>query len=75
MTHAWRIVYGEDEIDALLPEDRLRRKRLADLALVKFVVIATQVETVSRGRWVEVPARCTVVMDHLKDPVVESMAR
>lgn len=67
---AWRSVHGEDDIEALLPEDGLRRIRLPDMARVRFTVVAGGF-TDELPRWNLLPDRATVIFGRLEEPVVE----
>jgi predicted glutamine amidotransferase len=67
---AWRAVRGEADIEALLPEDGLRRIRLPDMARVRFTLVAGGF-TDELPRWNLLPDRATVVFGRLEEPVVE----
>jgi glutamine amidotransferase len=67
---AFRPVRGENDIEALLPEDGLRRRRLPDMARVRFTVIATGLSEPRPG-WTKMPERSTVVLGRLDEPVVD----
>ncbi len=67
---AWRSVHGEEDIEALLPEDGLRRIRLPDMARVRFTVVAGGFLD-ELPRWKMLPDRATVVFGRLEEPVVE----
>ncbi len=68
----YRVVLGESDIEALLPEDGLRRRRLPDLARVRFTIIGAQFEETPPAGWILVPDHSTVVLSRLDEPVVES---
>lgn len=69
---AYRVVLGHQDIEALLPEDALRRSRLPDLARVRFTIIASDFEGLGRS-WTPVPDRSTVVLTRHDEPVIESL--
>lgn len=68
---AFRPVRGENDIEALLPEDGLRRRRLPDMARVRFTIIATGLSEPRPG-WTKMPQRSTVVLGRLDEPVVDT---
>lgn len=68
---AYRHVRGENDIEALFPEDGLRRRRLPDMARVRFTIIASGVKETGAG-WTKLPERSTVVLGRLDEPVVET---
>jgi len=67
---AYRVVSGQNDIEALLPDDGLRRRRLPDLALVRFTILATGFPEPKPG-WTTLPDRSTVQLGRLEEPVVE----
>jgi len=68
---AFRLVHGENDIDALLPEDALRNRRLVDMARVRFTIIASGL-TEPRVGWSLLPTPCTITTSRLDEPMVES---
>ena len=68
---AYRPIRGENDIEALFPEDGLRRRRLPDMARVRFTIIASGVTEPGPG-WTKMPERSTVVLGRLDEPVVET---
>ena len=68
---AYRPVSGENDIEALLPEDGLRRRRLPDMARVRFTIVASGLSEPRYG-WTKMPERSTVVLGRLDEPVVDT---
>lgn len=68
---AYRPVRGENDIEALLPEDGMRRRRLPDMALVRFNIVISGL-TEARHGWTKMPERSTVVLGRLEEPVVDT---
>lgn len=68
---AYRVISGQNDIEALLPDDGLRRRRLPDLALVRFTILASGFPEPKPG-WTTLPDRSTVLLGRLDEPVVET---
>ncbi|MCU0690616.1 MAG: class II glutamine amidotransferase [Polyangiaceae bacterium] len=68
---AFRVIHGSEDIEALLPDDGLRRRRLPDMARVRFTILASEVPEPRPG-WTLLPDRSTVVLGRLDEPVVET---
>lgn len=69
---AYRPVHGQDDIEALLPDDAFRRSRLPDLARVRFNIIGADFDEPPTGRWVVLPDRSTVIIGRHDGAIVES---
>jgi glutamine amidotransferase len=69
----YRVVRGEQDIEALLPDDGLRRRRLPDLARVRFTIVGAQFEAPPPGCWTLLPDRSTVVVSRFDEPMVEAL--
>jgi predicted glutamine amidotransferase len=70
---AYRIVHGQDDIEALLPDDALRRARLPDLARVRFTIVAAEFEEPPTSPWKSLPDCSTVVLGRHDEPAIESL--
>ena len=70
---AYRLVHGQEDIEALLPEDALRRSRLPDLARVRFTLLAADFDEPPKGRWKVLPDCSTVVLGRYDEPIIESL--
>lgn len=68
---AYRTIDGSHDIDALLPDDGLRSRRLPDLALVRFSILASGIDA-QRPGWQSVPDRSIIVADRLRPPSHET---
>ncbi|PIE05569.1 MAG: class II glutamine amidotransferase, partial [Sorangium cellulosum] len=68
---AYRPVQGENDIETLLSEDSMRRRRLPDMARVRFCVVASGLQEKRHG-WTRMPDRSTLVLDRFNQPVVET---
>lgn len=70
---AYRMIHGQEDIEALLPEDALRRSRLPDLARVRFAIIGAEFDAAPTGRWKALPDCSTVVLERNDEPCIESL--
>jgi len=68
---AYRPIRGEHDLEALFPEDGLRRRRLPDMAHVRFTIVATGIAEPQPG-WTKLPERSTVVLGRLDEPSVDT---
>lgn len=69
---AWRPVRGENDLEALLPEDGLRRIRLPDMARVRFTLIGGGFSG-ELPNWKRLPDCATAIFGRLEEPVVEPL--
>ncbi|MBI5536923.1 MAG: class II glutamine amidotransferase [Deltaproteobacteria bacterium] len=69
---AYRVIHGQEDIEALLPEDALRRSRLPDLARVRFTIVAAEFDEQPTARWKALPDCSTVVLGRYDEPSIES---
>lgn len=70
---AYRPIHGQDDIEALLPDDAFRRSRLPDLARVRFDLIGADFDEPPAGQWVVVPDGSTVALGRQSKVEVESL--
>ena len=68
---AYRVVSGHDDIEALLPEDALRRSRLPDLARVRFTIVGANFDEPPSNPWKALPDGSTIVLDRHEQPSIE----
>ena len=66
---AYRVIHGHEDIEALLPEDSLRRSRLPDLARVRFTLVASNFDE-EHAAWKPISEGSTVVLTRQDDPVI-----
>jgi len=69
---AYRPVNGQEDIEALLPDDAFRQSRLPDLARVRFNIIGADFDEAPSGRWVVLPDCSTVIIGRHDGAVVDS---
>lgn len=67
---AYRALVGDDDVEAILPDDGMRRRRLPDMAHVRFTIVADGFEVVP-AHWKRLPARCTIGIGRVGEPDVE----
>jgi glutamine amidotransferase len=68
---AFRLVHGQRDIEALMPEDALRRMHLPDLARVRFTIVGAVFDEPPVGAWKPLPDPCTAVFERHVEPRVE----